>query len=132
VATPQSVTPQVIVVGEQFPAITMEYLNSLNGSGAWNRDPVDGINSLRLGNIYNVNARVAKIFAATERIRATLAFEAYNVFDNQYTTGVNNITYISTSGILRPAAGAGTPNASSAYPYGSTARRAQISFRFEF
>jgi len=132
VATPQSVTPLVVVSGQQFPNITMEYLNSLNGSGGWGRVPFYGVNAYRLGTEYMVNARAAKIFAATERIRATVAFEAYNLFDNQFTTGVNPIAFIATGGILRPAAGAGQPNASSAYPYGSTARRAQVSVRFEF
>ena len=132
VASPQSVTPSVILSGQQFPNITMEYLSSMNGSGGWDRAPFDGVNAYRLGTEYMLNARVGKIFAATERIRATLAFEAYNLTNNQYTTGVNTIAYIATGGILRPALGAGAPNASSAYPYGSTARRAQISFRFDF
>ncbi len=112
IASPQSVTPTVVLSGQQFPNITMEYLNSLNGSGGWNRFPLDGVNSFR--------------------IRATLAFEVFNVLDKQYTTSLNTIAYIATSGVLRPAAGAGAPNGSSAYPYGSTARRAQIMFRFDF
>ena len=90
------------------------------------------VNSLKLGWQYIVNARVGKTFAFTERIRANFAFEAYNLLNNQYTTAVNNIAFVATAGILRPVAGLGEPIASSAYPYGSTARRAQLSVRFDF
>jgi len=132
VASPQSVTPIVLLSGQQFSGINMAYLNSLNGSGGWNRVPFQAVNSLKLGTQYNVNGRVGKTFSFTERIRATLAFEAFNLLNNQYTTGVNNVAYIATSGVLRPAPGVGVANASAAYPYGSTARRAQISVRFDW
>jgi hypothetical protein len=131
-ASGQGVTPLVILSGQQFTGVTLAYLNSLNGSGGWNRVPFQPVNSLKLGNIYDVNARLGKTLAFTERVRATLAFEVYNAFNNQYTTGVNNIAFVATSGVLHPVAGAGAPNASSAYPFGSTARRAQVSFRFQF
>jgi len=132
VASPQSVTPIVLVSGQQFTGVAMEYLNSLNGSGGWNRVPFDAVSSLKLGYLYNVNARVGKTLAFTERIRASLAFEAYNVLNSQNTTSVNNVAFVATAGVLRPVSGIGAPIASSAYPYGSTARRAQVSFRFEF
>ena len=132
VASPQAVTPLVLLSGQQFTGQTLEYLNSLNGSGGWNRVPFDAVNSLKLGWQYVVNGRVGKTFAFTERIRASFAFEAYNLLNNQYTTAVNNIAYVATAGVIRPVAGIGAPIASSAYPYGSTARRAQLSVRFEF
>lgn len=132
VASPQSVTPIVLLSGQQFTGVTLAYLNSLNGSGGWNRAPFDAVNSLKLGTIYQVNARLGKTLAFTERIRATLAFEAYNVLNNQYTTAVNNVAFVATSGVLHPVPGVGAPIGSSAYPYGSTARRAQVSVRFQF
>jgi hypothetical protein len=132
IASAQAVTPLVIVSGQQFTGVAMEYLNSLNGSGGWGRVPFQSVNSLKLGDMYNVNARAAKTLAFTEHIRATFAFEAYNVLNRQYTTGVNNVAYIATLGVLKPVSGLGEPNASSAYPYGSTARRAQVSVRIEF
>lgn len=132
IASPQSVTPIVLLSGQQFTGVAFEYLNSLNGSGGWNRVPFDAVSSLKLGTIYDVNGRAAKTLAFTERIRATLAFEVYNVLNNQYTTAVNNVAFVATSGVLHPVAGVGQPIGSSAYPYGSTARRAQVVFRFDF
>jgi hypothetical protein len=132
VASAQSVNPIVLLSGQQFSGVNMAYLGSLNGSGGWNRVPFEAVNALKLGMQYNVNARAGKTFAFTERIRATLAFEAFNLLNNQYTTGVNNIAYIATSGVLKPAPGVGVANASAAYPYGSTARRAQVSVRFDW
>ncbi|HWC95615.1 MAG TPA: TonB-dependent receptor [Candidatus Sulfopaludibacter sp.] len=132
IASPQSVNPIVILSGQQFTGITLAYLNSLNGSGGWNRVPFDAVNAIRLSNQYNVNARFGKIFSFTEHVRASFAFEVYNALNNQYTTGANNIAFVATAGVLKPVANVGVANASAAYPYGSTARRAQISVRLEF
>jgi hypothetical protein len=133
-------TPVVIVNGQQFatgtnnatPAITMEYVNSLNGSGGWNRVPFEDVDSLRTSAQYVVNARVAKVLPFTDRIKGTLMFEAFNALNNQYSTSVNTIAYTATLGVLRPVPGVGAGNAADGYPYGTNARRAQVGFRVTF
>jgi hypothetical protein len=64
----------VVVEGQQFSAITMDYTSSLNGSGGWSRVPFDAVNSLTTGSEYNVNARPARTFAFAQRIRGTVGF----------------------------------------------------------
>ena len=51
-ASGQPVTPPVMVEGQQFSAITMDYTSSLNGSGDWCRVPFDAVNSLTTGSEY--------------------------------------------------------------------------------
>jgi hypothetical protein len=133
-------TPLTIVNGQQFatgtnnatPAITMEYVNSLNGSGGWNRVPFEDVGSLRTGAQYVVNARVAKVLPFTDNIKGILMFEAFNALNNQYSTSLDTIAYTATLGVLRPVAGVGTGNAADGYPYGTNARRAQVGFRIVF
>ena len=48
-ASGQPVTPLVVVEGQQFSPITMDYTTSLNGSGGGNRVPFDDDNSLTTG-----------------------------------------------------------------------------------
>jgi len=110
----------------------MEYVNSLNGSGGWNRVPFQDVGSLRTGAQYVVNARVAKVLPFTDRIKGILMFEAFNALNNQYDTSLNTIAYTATLGVLRPVAGVGTGNAADGFPYGTNARRAQVALRIVF
>jgi len=143
-ASSQPATPIVEVQGQQFSGVTMNYTSSLNGSGGWARVPFLPINSLLTGPEYNVDARLARVFSFTERIKATLLFEGYNVFNMQYNTGVNNIAYTSVAvlppgllngtqtGTLKPAPGAGAGNAAQGFPDGTNARRLQVGLRIVF
>jgi hypothetical protein len=133
-------TPLTIVNGQQFatgtnnatPAITMEYVNSLNGSGGWNRVPFEDVDSLRTSAQYVVNARIAKVLPFTDTIKGIFMFEAFNALNNQYDTSLNTIAYTATLGVLRPVAGLGTGNAADGFPYGTNARRAQVGLRIVF
>jgi hypothetical protein len=133
-------TPVLYVNGQQFAngtndgttAITMLYVNSLNGSGGWNRVPFEDVNSLRNSAQYVVNARVAKTVPFTDRVKGTVGFEAFNVFNNQYSTSLDTIAYTATAGVLRPVPGVGTPTAADGYPFGTNARRAQVALRIVF
>ncbi|MGA2270992.1 MAG: carboxypeptidase regulatory-like domain-containing protein [Bryobacteraceae bacterium] len=132
VASPQHMTPEVIAGAQQFSGITMLYTNSLNGSGGWDRVPFQKVNSLDTQFQYNLNARVTRTLPFTERVKGMLMFEAFNVLNNQYATAVNTVAYTSTLGVVKAVTGAGTGNASSGFPYGSTARRCQVAFRLVF
>ncbi len=133
-------TPVAIVNGQQFAsganngstAVNMLYLNSLNGSGGWNRVPFENVDSLRTSAQYVVNARIAKSLPFTDRVKGILIFEAFNALNKQYSTSLDTIAYIATLGVLRPVAGVGAGIAADGYPYGTNARRAQVAFRIVF
>jgi Carboxypeptidase regulatory-like domain/TonB dependent receptor len=143
-ASSQGITPLAIVQGQQFSGVTMNYTDSLNGSGGWARVPFLPLSSLLTGPAYTVDARIARSLPITERIRAVLLFEGYNIFNMQYNTSVNSIAYLALptppagqpngprTGTLFPVAGVGAGNASQGFPDGTNARRLQAGFRIEF
>jgi hypothetical protein len=132
IATGLPETAVVQVNGQQYSGITMTYTNSLTGTGGWNRMPLDQINSLSTGNMHPVNARLTRSLPFTERFRGELIFEAFNAFNSQYNTSVNNVAYIAQAGVLKPVAGVGEGNASWGPLDGTNARRMQVAFRLMF
>ena len=143
-ASGQPVPPAVLLTGNQFSTATMAYFNSLNGSGGWARVPFEPVNTFRTDAQHGVDARLTRTLPFTERVRGVLAFEAYNLFNTQRITGINTLAYVAVaslpanqingpySGTLKPVAGAGAGNASSAFPDGTTARRCQLALRVTF
>jgi hypothetical protein len=143
-ASSQGVTPIAIVQGQQFSGVTMNYTSSLNGSGGWARVPFLPLGSLGTDPVYNVDARIARSLPITERIRAVLLFEGFNVFNMQYNTSVNSIAYLALptpppgqpngprTGTLFPVPGLGAGNASQGFPDGTNARRLQAGIRIIF
>ncbi len=132
VASPGVETPLTLVSGQQFAAASMVYPTSLNGSGGWNRVPFEGTGNLNTGSMHTWDARVSRDFTFAERVRALVLIEGFNILNNQYTTAVNPIEYIATSGTLRPAAGYGLPIAAQGFPQGTNARSVQAAFRVTF
>ena len=143
-ASPLPVTPLALVEGQQFSAITMDYTTSLNGSGGWNRVPFYGVNSLNLGAQRTVDARVARTFSFTERVKGTVALEMFNLLNDQYATIINPVAYLSIaplapglingpqSGVMHPVAGYGKGIAAQGFPNGFNARSGQVMFRLDF
>jgi hypothetical protein len=125
-------TPTVIVSGQQFSGVTMSYTNSMSGSGGWNRAPFLPVGSLLTGPEYDVDARISRQIPITEKVKASLMFEAYNLFNHQYATSVNTIAYTATAGVLKPVPLLGAANAADGFPYGSNARRAQVALRISW
>jgi hypothetical protein len=125
-------TPLVLVNGQQFTGVPMIYTNSLNGSGGWSRVPFQPVNSLLTGPQYNIDARITRDIPIRERIKGQLMFEAFNLFNTQFNTSVNQIAYIATSGILKPVSGLGEGTGASGYPWGDNARHLQFAFRVIF
>jgi hypothetical protein len=108
------------------------YTTSLNGSGGWGRVPFLPVNSQRIDGEEFVNARLARAIPINEHIRASLLFEAFNLFNTTYSTGINSTAYTVSGAVLKPVAGYGTGNAAQAFPDGTNARRMQAAIRFEF
>ena len=125
-------TPLVLINGQQFSGVTMSYTTSFNGSGGWSRMPLDPVNSLAMGRQYNVDVRLTRALPITERVKAMLMFEAFNAFNTQFNTSVNAITYLATSGVLRPVPGWGAGNAADGSPWGDNARHLQAALRVTF
>jgi len=138
------VTPTVLLTGNQFSTLSMAYFNSLNGSGGWARVPFEPVGSLHTDPQRGVDARLTRTLPFTERVHGLLAFEAFNLFNRQRITGLNTVAYTAVaglpagvvngpySGVLKPVAGAGTGNASSSFPDGTTARQCQVEIRVVF
>ena len=94
--------------------------------------PLDQINSLSMGSMHPVNARLSKNLPFTERFRGELIFEAFNALNSQFNTSVNNIAYVAQTSVLRPVTGVGAGNASWGPLDGTNARRMQVAFRLTF
>ncbi len=131
-ASSQPATAMVLVNGQQFSDITMAFPTSLNGAGGWGRVPFLPVSSLHSQPEYIVNARVSRTLAFSERLQGKLLFEAFNVTNSQYDTGVNTTAYIATGGVLTPVSRLGAGNASYGYPNGTNARSCQVAFRLQF
>ena len=125
-------TPTLLLSGQQFSGGVLVYPSTLNGGGGWNRVPFQAIASLKTGRVENLNMRFARSFTLTDVLRGTAMIEAYNMLNSQYITGVNTISYVATTGVLRPVAGAGAGNAAQGFPYGTNARSVQVAFRLTF
>jgi outer membrane receptor protein involved in Fe transport len=110
----------------------LAFTSTVNGFGGSNQVPFLGINTLRLPNTYRVDARISKILPITEKFRATLNFEVFNLTNTITDTSIISRGYTANGLNISPSAGLGTPTASSGFPDGTNARRAQVSLRLEF
>ncbi len=94
--------------------------------------PFFPVNSQRIDGEEFVNARISRAFPITERVKASLLFEGFNVFNTTYGTGINTQAYAATGLVLKPVSSFGIPNAAQAFPDGTNARRLQVGVRVEF
>jgi hypothetical protein len=129
-ATPQPATATIFISGAPFSGAAFN--TSLNGLGGSNRVPFWPWNSLDIDTIHRVDARLSRILPFSERFRAYLNFEAFNVFNTISNTFVFTEAYRATSGVLTPTPRLGEGNQSQGFPDGTNARRAQVSLRVEF
>jgi len=132
-ASSQPTNATISVSGQQFPSVgTMIYTNSINGSGGLTRVPFYPVDSLNIDRVFRVDARLTRNLPISERFKASLLFEGFNVFNTQYNTGVNTQAFSASGGILRPTPGLGLGNQSQGFPDGTNARRLQAGLRFVF
>jgi hypothetical protein len=110
----------------------LAFTNTINGFGGSSQVPWLGINTLRLSNIYRTDARLSKMLPLNERFRATLNFEVFNLTNTIAYTSLTSRGYTANGLNISPATGLGLVTASSGFPDGTNARRAQASLRLEF
>jgi hypothetical protein len=110
----------------------LAFTNTINGFGGSSQVPWLGINTLRLSNIYRTDARLSKVLPFNERFRATLNFEVFNLTNTIAYTSLTSRGYTANGLNITPATGLGLVTASSGFPDGTNARRAQASLRLEF
>ncbi len=128
-AHPTSAT--VNVSGTQFTGVSLVY-TTMNGSGGWTRVPFWPVNSLDIDQVYRVDARLARKLPISERVNASLMFEAFNLFNIISNTGISTQAYVASGGVLKPTTGLGVGTASQGFPDGTNARRMQVALRFTF
>lgn len=140
-ASSQSLAPTIRVQDRVTGSLSSSSLNGLGGSS---RVPFESTSALDIGSIYRTDARIAKMLPLTERVKAYLMFEAFNVFNHPIIGGSGprvNQQYTAirqTSGALNgiialvPNPAYGTVLQTQAPPDGTTARRAQVALRFVF
>lgn len=139
----ETVSVQTFASGAATPA-TNTYITGFNGT---NQVPFLSQNTLRTDMQTRLDARISKSFLFTERFKMTLQFEAFNVTNTVYATGINTVGYYANwvaaggYGTLTPYSTSssgitpvilGRPTAYGGFPDGTNARRAQASVRFEF
>jgi hypothetical protein len=122
--------------GAEFAGISLNH-GTLNGSGGSTRVPFWPMDSMNIDQIYNVDARLSRSLPISERVKATLLFEAFNAFNTIHNTGVQTAAYSVTGNVLHPVLTNGvslldTGNASQGFPDGTNARRLQAGLRFVF
>ena len=110
----------------------LAFTSTSNGFGGSTQVPFLGINTLRLSNIYHVDARLQKTFPITERVSATLGFEVFNLTNTIAYTSLSNRGYNASGLNITPATGLGLYTQSSGFPDGTNARRAQAELRLTF
>jgi hypothetical protein len=142
-ASSAPITPTIQSLGSANAptgALNSTTLNGLNGSF---RVPWESTSYLDMGPVYRTDARLTKTLPITERVKANLAFEAFNVFNHVIVTGRTATQYIATKqgagaaflpGIitLKPNGAFGNITATQGAPDGTSARRAQVAFRLLF
>jgi len=129
-ASAQAFTSTLRVVGTPF--VGSAFPQTLNGFGGGTRVPFLPFSNLDIDQITRCDARVSKELPFSERIKAYLQFEAFNVTNTVSNTSRLSEAYSMTNGVISPTATFGQPTASQGFPDGTNARRAQVSVRLVF
>ncbi len=131
-----AVTPTVQISSAPSPAgtsFTAAFTGNLNGY-ANGRVPFQSPNSVLVDKVSRIDLRLKKEVSFHERYKAMFTFDAFNVFNHRYFTGISGreFTYSLVNAVptLNPAVGFGAGTATGGFPDGTNARRLQIGARF--
>jgi hypothetical protein len=112
--------------------------STINGSGGWNRVPFLPVGSINGDQQYQVDARITRaIPLKSERVKASLMFEAFNAFNTIRNTSFQTAAYSVSGSNLKPiltngVSHLGDGSASQGFPDGTNARRMQAGLRVTF
>ena len=123
-------TATVTVSGTPFPGAA--FPGTLNGLGGSTRVPFWPVNSLRIDSVYATDARIARVFALTERLTLKLHVEGFNILNHPYFTNVLTQAYTAVNGVLIPVPRLGQGSATGGFPDGTNARRLQVGARLSW
>lgn len=129
-ASAQPTTSTIRVVGTPFAGAA--FPQTLNGFGGTTRVPFLPFSNVDIDQTTRCDARIAKELPISERVKAWLQFEAFNVTNTVTNTGVLTEAFSATNGVISPTATFRQPTASQGFPDGTNARRAQVSIRVVF
>ena len=125
----------VRISGQPFPgsgALAPLSNTGLNGFSGSSRVPFVPVNNVPIDQRATLDARLTKVIPFSERYKLFLNFEAFNVMNHTYYTGVQTAMYSLSNLVLTPDARFRQGSATQGFPDGTNARRAQVSARFTF
>jgi len=133
--SPQYVDP-ILIVSSGLSGAGLASGTTINGMvtpfGAPGRVPFLPRSSIPIDTTNHLDARITKLFYIRESMNLGLSFEAFNVFNTISNTSVVSNAYFASGNIIKAGVGVGVGTASSGFPDGTNARRAQVSARFTF
>ena len=113
-ASAQPTTSTIRVVGTPFTGAA--FPQTLNGFGGTTRVPFLPFSNVDIDQVMRCDARIAKELPLSERVKAYLQFEAFNVTNTVSNTGVLTEAYSMTNGVISPTANFRQPTASQGFP----------------
>ena len=132
ITTMASAHPTAATVNISSSVPGLAWTSTLNGSGGSNRVPFWSFNPIDIDQQFRVDARIQRELPFSERVKANLSFEAFNAFNTQYNTAVNQQAFSATGLVLKPTANLATGTQAQGFPDGTNARRMQVGLRFIF
>jgi hypothetical protein len=133
--SPQYLDP-ILIVSSGLSGAGLASGTTINGMvtpfGAPGRVPFLPRSSIPIDTTNHLDARITKLFSIRESMNLGLSFEVFNVFNTISNTSVVQNTYFASGNIIKAGIGVGNGTASSGFPDGTNARRAQVSARFTF
>ena len=124
-----SIAPILAVYSGQ-PYTSFVSGTSLNNSNGSSRYPMEPINLYRLPSLFNIDMRLSKRFAVTEKYKIEFLAEAFNILNKTHVFQQNNTLYARSGSVLtyNPTFGSITTTDSTLY----RERQIQLSARFQF
>jgi hypothetical protein len=129
-ASAQPTTSTLRVSGTPFTGAAFN--TTLNGLAGSNRVPFLPFGNVDIDQVTRLDARIARELPFTERVKAYLQFEAFNVTNTVSNTFLITEAFSATGGVISPTATFRQPTQSQGFPDGTNARRAQVSLRLVF